>query len=413
MLFDCAPTRSSPLPYNARVHAIPDILEDLRQGKMIVLVDDEQRENEGDLVCAAEFTTPTVVNFMLREGRGLLCVALTGQRCDELELSPQAPVNTTQRGTAFTVSIDAHERFGVSTGVSAADRSATIGVTIDPATRPQDLARPGHVHPLRARDGGCLVRAGQTEGSVDLCKLAGLKPAAAIIEIMNDDGSMARIDDLRALCKKHEIKMCSVADVIEYRLAREKLIHRIATAPFESAFGQFNLVAYDSVVDSMPHVALTCGDVGKLDECGEPMEIHEPVLVRMHSQNLLGDVFGDIAQPSGETLRRAMQAIQAEGQGALVYLRHERMGAGLLRRLQTMRRDGEDPAVEQDRHTIGSSQTAPGMRPPTNTADYGIGSQILRDLGVRKIRLLTNHSFQPKALSGFGLEIVEFVPVKP
>lgn len=400
-----------------RMDPIPEILADLRAGKMIVLVDDEQRENEGDLVCAAQFVTPQIINFMLREARGVLCVTLTGKDCDRLELAPQGSINNTQRGTAFTVTIDAHERFGVTTGVSAADRATTILVACDPNSTPDDLARPGHINPLRARDGGVLVRAGQTEGSVDLCKLAGLRPAGVIIEVMNDDGSMARLPDLEKLCAKHQLKMCSVADIIQYRLAREQLVQRIDEAVIETPQGPFRLIAYDSAVDALPHVALVKGDaLGKLDATGQPVEIQEPVLVRMHSQNLLGDVFGDSTQPSGQTLRKAMEMIQREGLGAVVYLRHEKMGSGLLRRLQTLHtpsgalHKGLRPD-EGDGPAIGRSQTQPGIAPPADTGDYGIGSQILRDLGIRRMKLITNHPFHPTALQGFGLEIAEFVPV--
>ncbi|MCE9589723.1 MAG: 3,4-dihydroxy-2-butanone-4-phosphate synthase [Planctomycetes bacterium] len=391
------------------MHLIPAILDDLRAGKMVVLIDDEKRENEGDLVCAAEHLTPQIVNFMIREARGVLCLALTGERCDKLELHPQGPVNTSQRGTAFTVTIDAHPRFGVTTGVSANDRAATVRIAIDDATRPQDLNRPGHINPLRARDGGVLVRAGQTEGSVDLCRLAGLKPAAVIIEIMNEDGSMARLPDLQKLCERHQIKMCAVADIIHYRLEREKQVQRVDTVPFETDDGKFSLIAYRSAVDPMPHVALVCGDVGRLDDNGAPIEIPRPILVRMHSQNLLGDVFGDSHQPSGKTLHAAMRMIQRDGHGAIVYLRHEGMGTGLLKRLQTLHTPDTSP--DADRPAMGQSQSLPGLAPPTDKRDYGIGSQILRDLGIRKLRLITNHPFTPTALDGFGLEIAEFVPV--
>lgn len=394
------------------MHPIPEILEELRAGKMIVLVDDEHRENEGDLVCAAEHVTPAVVNFMLREARGVLCLALSGEICDRLDLAPQSAINTAQHGTAFTVSIDASPQFGVTTGVSAADRATTIRVAVDEGAEPDDLNRPGHVNPLRARNGGTLVRAGQTEGSVDLCRLAGLKPAAAIIEIMNEDGSMARLADLQRLCRKHHLKMCSVADIIQYRLQRERLIERIDTAPFDSEFGRFTLIAYRSKVDVLPHVALVCGDVGRLDATGCPVVIDEPVLVRMHSQNLLGDVFGDLEAPSGRVLHASMRAICQAGRGAVVYLRHEGMGTGLLKRLQTLHHPHHGPgehghvaAGEHKDHLGGAS------RAPTVKQDYGIGSQILRDLGIRKLRLLTNHPIQPTALEGFGLSIAEFVAV--
>ena len=393
------------------MHPITEILEELRAGRMIVLVDDEQRENEGDLVCAAEYVTPQIINFMLREGRGMMCVPLAAEICDALELEPQTRINTTQRATAFTVSVDAHERFGVTTGVSASDRATTIRVLIDAASQPVDLARPGHIQPLRARTGGSLVRAGQTEGSVDLCRLAGLHHGAVLIEIMNEDGTMARRRDLEHLCQRHQLKMCSVADVIQYRLQREKLIERIEEIPFENTCGCFRLIAYVSQVDPMPHVALVSGDLGCLDAKGEPIEITDPVLVRMHSQNLLGDVFGDLTQPSGDTLQNAMRMIQLAGRGAVVYLRHEGMGRGLLKRLQTASVPDADPSDGGDALRLGSSQESPGIRPPMRTADYGIGSQILRDLGARKLRLITNHPFTPTALSGFDLSIVEFVPV--
>lgn len=391
------------------MNTIPEILDDLRKGKMIVLVDDEKRENEGDLVCAAEFVTPAIVNFMIREARGVLCLALNGELCDRLELSPQTAVNTTQRGTAFTVTIDAAAKFGVTTGVSAADRATTIRVAINPATRPHDLDRPGHINPLRARDGGVLVRAGQTEGSVDLCKLAGLTPAGVIIEVMNEDGTMSRLPDLQNLCKKHDLKMCSVADIIHHRLQREQLIERVDEAPFENAQGEFRLIAYRSLVDPLPHIALVCGHIGKRDSTGQPVPIPHGVLVRMHSQNLLGDVLGDVHQPTGQTLQAAMRMIQKQGEGAVVYLRHEGMGTGLLKRLQTLHHSG----MEQSEHVaIGGSQTAPGVRPPADKRDYGIGCQILRDLGISRLRLLTNHPFHPAALDGFGLRIDEFMPVQ-
>lgn len=376
------------------MHSIPEILADLRDGKMIVLVDDEGRENEGDIGCAAEFTDDATINFMLREGRGMLFAAASAEICERLDLQPQAAVNTTQNSTAYTISVDGHAKHGITTGVSTHDRAATVRLLADPATRADDLARPGHIQPIRARDGGTLVRAGHTEGFTDLCRLAGLRPAAAAIEIMNDDGSMARLPDLEAACKKHDLKMCSVADIIDYRLQREKLIERMETAPFENEFGQFTLIAYSSVVDSLPHVALVCGEVGKLDATGQPIEIDTPVTVRMHSQNLLGDVFHDCQQPSHELLAKSMQHIQSQGNGAIVYLRHEQMGTGLLRRLQTLRLPNDTPSPLPARQGEDA---------------YGIGSQILRDLGIRKLRLLTNHPRHPKALGGFGLEIAEFV----
>lgn len=410
----------------------------LQRGEMVVLADDTDRENEGDLVMAAQFVTPEAVNFMLREACGMLCVALSADICRQLELEPQSAQNTTQRGTAFTVSVDAHERYGITTGVSAADRARTIRLLADPQATPRDFVRPGHVHPLRAREGGTLVRAGQTEGSVDLCRLGGLIPAAVIIEVLNEDGSMARRPELEALCRKHNLLMACVADVIHYRIEREKLVRRLDEVPFETEFGTFRLIAYDSEVDPLPHVALVCGEVGRLDASGRPVELDHPVLVRMHSQNLLGDVFGDLSQPSGSTLQQAMKLIQKQGEGAIVYLRHEQMGQGLLRRLQTLRpvgtkseagmivkpergRDtaesaagnvpGRDDSLVSgyDKPPIGSTQLEPGIRPPRDKRDYGIGSQILRDLGIRQMNLITQHPFTPTALAGFGLSIEMFV----
>lgn len=392
-------------------HKIPDILADLRSGKMIVLVDDEQRENEGDLVCAAEFASPETMNFMLREARGMMCVAMAGSVCDRLELPPQSGHNTSQRSTAYTVSVDADERFGVTTGVSAADRSRTCKVLADPKTLPGDLARPGHMHPLRARSGGVLVRAGQTEGSVDLCRLAGLEPVSVIIEIMNDDGTMARRDDLVSFCEKHGLKMCSVADVIHYRLERDALVERVERVPFENAFGRWDLNVYMSSVDALPHVALTCGDVGTPDGCGGSVPNAEPTLVRMHSQNLLGDVFGDATQPSGQTLAKAMRLIQDEGRGAVVYMRHEGMGTGVLKRLQTLALSPEQEAARVEAIRPGVSHESPGISPRVDKQGYGIGCQILRDLGLTDLRLMTDHPFRPQALRGFGLTIDSFVPL--
>ncbi len=387
------------------MHTIPDVLDDLRAGKMIVLTDDEDRENEGDLVCAAEHCTAEVVNFMLREGRGMLFVALDGETCDRLDLPPQAAVNTTQNGTAYTLTVDAAAGFGLTTGVSAADRALTIRMLGNPKTGPGDLDRPGHIQPLRARDGGVLVRTGHTEGMVDLCRLAGLQTAAVGIEVMNEDGTMARRDQLEALCQRHGLKSCSVAELVEYRMRRDLLVERVEQAPLTNAFGDWTLTAYRSQVDPMPHVALTCGGLGMPGPDGVVVEREDPTLVRMHRQNLLGDVFGDHEHESRRTLDASMRMIQKQGCGAVVYLRHEGMGRGLLGLLQTstrpvapgtggVRLGGSDDAAARGRATL----------------DYGIGSQILRDLGLRRLRLITDHPFVPQALSGFGLEIDEHVP---
>ena len=390
---------------------IPEILDELRAGRMIVLVDDEKRENEGDLVCAAQSASPDILNFMLKEARGMMCIPVSQAVCDRLDLPPQSTSNTSQRTTAYTVSVDAHERFGLTTGVSAADRARTCQVLADPESRPRDLARPGHMHPLRARDGGVLVRAGQTEGSVDLCKLAGLEPAAVIIEIMNDDGTMARRSDLETFCQAHGIKMCSVADVIHYRLERDRLVERIERVPFENELGAWQLNVYRSQVDPMPHIALTCGRVGEPDGCGGSVPTTDPVLVRMHSQNLLGDVFGDTTQPSGETLRASMRMIQQAGQGAIVYLRHEGMGTGVLKRLQTLALSPEQELQREETHRPGDAHASPGVAPRADKHGYGIGCQVLRDLGLSQLRLVTNHPFTPQALSGFDLSIESFVPI--
>jgi len=391
---------------------VPQILDRLRAGGIVVLVDDEERENEGDLVCAAEHVTPQVINFMLSEGRGMMFVALEPALCAALQLPPQTNVNTTQRGTAYTVSVDAVARYGITTGVSAADRAITIRRLAAADAKASDFDRPGHIQPLRAREGGVLVRAGHTEGLVDVCRLAGLRPVAVGIEIMNPDGTMARRPQLVEFCARHKLPMCSLADVIQYRLRSDRLVRRIDTAPFHSADGSFDLIAYASEVDPLPHVALVCGGVGQLDAAGHSIEIGDPVLVRMHSQNLLGDVFGDQDQPSGRTLHTAMRMIRQQGRGAVVYLRHESMGTGLLRRLQTLHLPGDQSCAHDSVHgLIGQTQANPGMRPPADKRDYGIGCQILRDLGLRQIRLITNHPFHPAALEAFGLTISGFESV--
>lgn len=391
---------------------IPEILEDLRRGRMIILVDDEDRENEGDLVCAAELVTPEIIHFMTRQTPGYLCLALTGADCDRLELHPQSPVNTSLRSTAMAVSIDGHPRHGVSTGISASDRTRTVRVTVDPSSGPADLVRPGHMVPLRARDGGVLVRTGQTEGSVDLARLAGLRPAAVISEISRDDGEMARMPDLEIFAKQHDIKICSVEQVIHYRLERERLVHRldpIEGSLIETDHGTFNLFAYQSVVDPLPHIALTVGGVGSMDASGRVVEQTDPVLVRMHRRNLLGDIFGDRTQPTNRVLAASLAAIQREGRGALVYLRPSGVGEGLLGRLQTLSSSAHVNVDSQpnltDPHGVGSKAV------PMDRRDFGVGGQILRDLGLTRLRVLTNHQLKLHGLSAFGLEIVESVPI--
>jgi 3,4-dihydroxy 2-butanone 4-phosphate synthase/GTP cyclohydrolase II len=305
---------------------IPEVLNELRAGRVIVLVDDEARENEGDFVCAAEKVTPQIVNFMTRVGGGYLCLSLACEDCNRLDLVPQAGVNTSLHTTAMTVSVDLHPRHGVSTGISATDRVKTIRHIIDPASRPDDFVRPGHINPLRARDGGVLVRTGQTEGSVDLTRLAGLHPAALIIEVVREDGEMARLPELEAVCARHGLKMASVQQIIMHRLAREQLIERIAPVegtPIETPYGRFNLIAYHSTIDPLPHLALTVGGIGDLDESGHALQVEEPVLVRMHRRDLLGDIFDEATNPTGQQLRASLRMIQDAGRGTLVYLRPE------------------------------------------------------------------------------------------
>ncbi len=400
---------------------IPEILEELRQGRMIVLTDDEDRENEGDLVLPAQFVTPEAITFMLSVARGYLCLSLTERECDRLELTPQSSLNTSARGTAFTVSVDGHPKHGFTTGVSAKERARCIRMLIDERYGPDDFVRPGHINPLRARDGGTLVRTGQTEGSVDLCRLAGLTPAACIIEVMRDDGEMARLPDLVELCRRHDLKMCSVAQIIEHRLGRETLVRRIDPVhgtPIRTPEGEFTLIAYESLVDPVPHLALTVGGVGRLDDGpgGGPVEHTEPTLVRMHRRDLLGDIFGVPADgagtPSRDLLHASMRAIQAEGRGAIVYLRPETVGHGdddLAARLQQIRRPALRPGSNEPDLVHPAGPGARGV--PMTNREFGIGGQILRNLGLSKLRLLTN---SPKAMPGldaFGLEIVETVPV--
>ncbi len=383
--------------------SIPEILEELKAGRMIVLADDEDRENEGDLVIPAETCTPEVVNFMLQHARGLICVALDSARCRELNLHAQVDVNTAQLGTAFTVTVDAHPKFGVSTGVSARDRAKTIELLHRDDTTPGDLLRPGHINPLRARDGGVLVRAGQTEGSVDLSRLAGFKSAAVICEIMRPDGEMARRDDLVAFCRTHNLKMCTVAELISYRLKREQLVRRIESIPMPTRWGDFQLIAYQSQTDPEPHLALTLGGIGLPNAAGEVEPIDDPVLVRVHSECLTGDVFGSQRCDCGPQLDIAMQAIAREGRGVLVYLRQEGRGIGLAKKLRAYRL--QDTGLD----TV-EANTRQGL--PIDKRDFGIGSQILRDLGLRKLRIMTNNPKKIHGIEGFGLQIVESLPIR-
>jgi len=380
---------------------IPVVLEDLRQGKMIVLVDAEDRENEGDLVCAAEKITPEIVNFMARFGRGLICLPMTTERCDSLGLYPQTIENTARFGTAFTVSVDAAE--GISTGISAADRAHTIQVVIADDARARDLARPGHVFPLRARDGGVLVRAGQTEGGVDLARLAGLKPAAVICEVMSEDGSMARVPELLAFCKQHDMKITSISKLVEYRLQRESQIKRIECVNLPTDYGEFKLVAYESVTSPEPHLALCKGGVGDLDAQGLPIEHPEPVLVRVHSECMTGDLFHSQRCECGYQLITAMKMIEQQGKGALIYLRQEGRGIGLSNKLRAYK------LQEQGLDTVDANVKL-GFAP--DRRDYGIGAQICRDLGLRNVNILTNNPKKISRLEVYGIKIVEQISLQ-
>ncbi len=385
----------------AEFSEIPEVLEELRQGGMIVLVDAEDRENEGDLVCAAEKVTPEIINFMAKFGRGLICLPLTPEKCDSLGLYQQTLENTSRFGTAFTVSIDAAE--GITTGISAADRARTIQVAIADAAKASDLVRPGHVFPLRASKGGVLIRAGQTEGSIDLVRLAGLKQAGVICEIMNEDGSMARVPELLQFCEKHDLKIVSIAKLIEYRLQRESQIKRVECVNLPTDYGDFVLIGYESITSPEPHLALCKGGIGQLDENGRPIEHSEPVLVRVHSECMTGDLFHSQRCECGYQLIAALQTIEKAGKGALVYLRQEGRGIGLMNKLRAYK------LQEQGLDTVDANLRL-GFVP--DRRDYGIGAQICRDLGLRNIRILTNNPKKVSRLEVYGIKIVEQIPLR-
>jgi 3,4-dihydroxy 2-butanone 4-phosphate synthase/GTP cyclohydrolase II len=380
---------------HAAIASIPEAIEEIRAGRMVILVDDEDRENEGDLCLAAEKVTPEAINFMATHGRGLICLSLTEARLRELRLGMMVPdhENTAGYGTAFTISIEA--RSGVTTGISAQDRARTVQVAIDDETRPADLARPGHIFPLRAREGGVLRRAGQTEGSVDLARLAGLKPAGVICEVMKEDGTMARMPDLMSFGREHGIKIATVADLIEYRLRTEKLVRRASEAIIPTvAGGDFRAIVYENEIDHVDHMALVKGE----------LSADEPVLVRAHSECLTGDAFGSLRCDCGDQLQSALKQIGEAGSGVVLYMRQEGRGIGLKNKIAAYRL--------QDEEGLDTVQANERLGFPPDMRDYGVGAQILLDLGVRKLRLLTNNPGKRAGIEGYGLEIVERVPLE-
>ncbi len=375
---------------------VPAALEEMRAGRMVVVVDDEDRENEGDLTMAAEKVTPEAINFMARFGRGLICLSLTEERCDYLRLAPMTNANESPFGTAFTESIEARE--GVTTGISAADRARTIRVAVDPASRASDLVRPGHIFPLRARSGGVLVRAGQTEASVDLARIAGLNPSGVICEIMSDDGSMARVPELIEFCRQYNLKMITTAEVIRYRMANEHLVERQGEALVPTRYGEFRMIAYRSELDGHSHVAMVRGDIGSNDAATDA----PPPLVRMHTHCLAGDVFGATWCECGSVLDQSLKRIAEEGRGAVIYLHQTSLGF-------TVEQLKGKPILQF--HKDRALPTLPENQ-RTRQRDVGIGAQILADLNLRRIRLLTNHPRRVAALEGFDIEIVEHIPVR-